>query len=243
MRLKYRMTDKRFARILPFFGDEGMERLNSAKVIVFGIGGVGSYCAEALVRSGVGELWFVDGDVVTVTNLNRQLVALESTVGQYKAEVMQKRAYDINPGCKAVAVNKFYSQDNKNDIDLSAFDYVADCIDSVASKITLVEESDRVNVPIISSMGAGNKLDPMGFEVADIYKTSVCPLARVMRRELKKRNVASLKVVYSKELPVLSGLNEDGERRPVPASTAFTPSAAGILMAREIILDIAQNRR
>ena len=216
-------------------GEAAMQKLHAAKVAVFGLGGVGSYIVEALVRSGIGSLILVDGDVVDITNINRQLIATQSTIGQSKAQTAKQRAHAINPYCKVESHNIFYHPDNSSAIDLSSCTYIADAVDTVTAKILLAQTAHELNIPAISSMGAGNKLDPTRLEVADIFDTSVCPLARVMRRELKKRGIPSLKVVYSKEEPriVSSG---------PPGSTAFVPSVAGLIIAGEIIRDIAQTR-
>lgn len=229
-----------FIRTRALLGTEGMRRLREASVAVFGVGGVGSFCAEALARAGVGGLLLVDGDVVAESNLNRQLVALRSTLGRAKAEVMAERIRDINPFCDVRAKTLFYLPENAEEVDFSGFSYVVDAVDTVAAKLLIVVRAKAAGVPVISSMGAGNKLDPAAFEVADIYETSVCPLARVMRSELKKRGVKALKVVYSKEKPVLPDFPEGMPR--VPGSTSFTPSSAGLLIASEVVKDIAQNR-
>ena len=227
-------------------GGEAIDRLARAHVAVFGIGGVGSYCAEALARSGIGALTFVDADTVSRSNINRQLVALHSTVGMPKAEVMAARARDIDPDCSVTGVVAFYNEETADKFDLGEYDYVVDAIDSVSSKLLLICRAKEKNVPVISAMGAGNKLDPSAFEVADIYSTNVCPLARVMRHELKKRGISSLKVVYSREeplTPVIAQFQENAPgKRQTPGSTAFTPGAAGLLIASEVVKDIAQNR-
>ena len=218
-----------------------MARILASRVIVFGIGGVGGHAAEALARAGVGSIDLVDDDVVSVSNLNRQAVALTSTLGKPKVEVMRDRILDINPDCKARAIRAFYSSDNKDEFDLAEYDYVIDAIDSVSSKLLLIEKANAARVKIISSMGAGNKLDPTRFEVADIYKTSVCPLARVLRSELRKRHIDSLKVVYSKEEPMRAVASEE-EGRHAPGSVPFVPSVVGLIIAGEVIKDIAFNR-
>ena len=205
-------------------------------VAVFGLGGVGSFAAEALARAGVGTLMFVDNDTVSKSNINRQLIALHSTVGRLKTEVMAERARDINPQANIEQYTFFYDAATAERIDLSRCDYIVDAIDSVYSKLLLIETADRLNVPIISSMGTGNQLDPTRFEVADIYSTSVCPLARAMRHELKKRGIARLKVVYSKELPTGGFTADDNTgRRAVPGSISFVPSAAGLILAGEVV--------
>ncbi len=211
-----------------------MERLAGARVAVFGIGGVGGYVAEALARSGIGALDLIDSDTVSRTNLNRQIIALQSTVGREKTEVMRERILDINPDCRVEVHNCFYLPETKDQFDFGAYSYVVDAVDTVTAKLQLVLQAKECGVPVISSMGAGNKLHPELFEVADIYKTSVCPLARVMRRELKKRGVKELKVVYSKEPPV-PPQQESG----VPGSVAFVPPAAGLILAAEVVRDLA----
>ncbi len=226
-------------------GDEGMEKLKNARVAVFGVGGVGGYAVEALARSGVGALDLIDDDVVAPSNLNRQIIALQSTVGKPKVEVAAARIADINPDCTVRTYRIFYTPDTAGRFDFSLYDYVIDAIDTVTGKIALVMQAQAAGTPIISSMGAGNKLDPSAFEVADIYKTSVCPLARVMRRELKKRGVKRLKVVYSRE----EALTPEGEieqdavhkKRATPGSVAFVPAVAGLILAGEVVKDIVNN--
>ena len=226
--------ENQFTRTEMMLGEDAVQRLSSSRVAVFGVGGVGGFAVEALARAGVGELHLFDSDRVSITNINRQIIALHSTVGRLKTELMCERIADINPGAKTFSYPIFYGEDTARGVDLSKFDYVVDAIDSVRSKILLICEAKAAGVPIISSMGAGNKLDPTRFEVADIYKTSVCPLARVVRTELKKRGVDSLKTVYSKEPPVLK--RNDGER--APGSLSFVPSVAGLIIAGEVIKDI-----
>lgn len=218
-------------------GEEAVERLASAHVAVFGIGGVGGYTAEALARSGIGRLDLIDGDTVSLSNINRQLTALHSTVGEYKADVMARRIADINPACRVTAYKTFYTDENQNDFDFSKYDYIADAIDSVKDKILIIARAKELGVPVISAMGAGNKLDASRFEVADISKTSVCPLARVMRQELRKRGITHLKVVYSKEQPLQPHTDAHGasDTRRVPGSTSFVPGVAGLILAGEII--------
>lgn len=228
-------------------GIEALEKLKKSTVAIFGIGGVGGYVAEALARSGVGQLELVDHDTVSVSNINRQIVALRSTVGKYKVDVMRERILDINPEAEVVAHKCFYLPETANQFDFAKYDYVVDCIDTVTGKLQLIEAAKAAQVPIISSMGAGNKLDPTAFEVADISKTSVCPLAKVMRRELKKRNIKNVKVVYSKEEPVEAKISlkeaevQNSSRRSVPASCAFVPSVAGLILAGEVIKDLTGN--
>ncbi len=222
-------------RSVPLFGAEGIEKLNNSSVIVFGVGGVGSWCAEALVRSGIGKITVVDDDVVSETNRNRQLIALTSTVGMKKALVCAERLRDINPDCDISAVELFYSADIKNKIDLSQFDFIADCIDTVSSKLVLIAEAKKVNTPIISSMGTGNRTNPSMIEVKDIFETSGDPLARIMRKELRARSVDALTVVCSSEPAgdCFEGRNEE-TGRATPSSSCFVPAAAGIRMSYEI---------
>lgn len=226
--------DKQFERTVRIIGGEAMQTLRSKKVIVFGVGGVGSFAAEALVRAGIGTVDFVDADGVDVTNINRQLIATWDTVGRNKADIMAERAASIDPNGSHTAFPFFYDDSTAGKIDIAKYDYVADCIDSVASKVLLIRKCHEAGVPVISCMGAGNKLDPTRFEVADISKTSVCPLARVMRKRLKDLGIAHTKVVYSKELPATP---TDGER--LPGSISFVPSAAGLVLAGAIIRDLA----
>lgn len=223
-----------FSRTELLIGSQGLDRLRSSCVAVFGVGGVGSYVCEALARSGVGKIILIDSDRVAISNINRQIIALNSTVGAFKTHAMRDRIADINPDCSVICHNLFFSEQTMDSVDLGGVDYIADAIDSVTSKLLLIQTADRLGIPIMSSMGAGNKLHPELFEIADIYKTSVCPLARVMRRELKKRNINKLKVVYSKEEPAVRF--DDNKR--LPASISFVPSAAGLIMAGEIIRDI-----
>lgn len=206
-------------------GEEAIKKLNSSHVAVFGIGGVGGYVVEALARSGVGALDLIDGDKVAKSNINRQIYALHSTVGRDKVEVAKERIADINPDCKVTAHKLFYLP--KTEFDFSAYDYIVDAIDTVTGKLAIIENAKKAGVPVISCMGAGNKTDPTAFEVADIFSTSVCPLARVMRRELKKRGIENLKVVYSREEPKKS--------EGVPASCAYVPSVAGLIIAGAVI--------
>lgn len=216
-----------------------MDRLKAARVALFGVGGVGSYAAEALARSGIGALLLVDADEVSLSNINRQLVALHSTVGMKKTQVMLDRILDINPEICVEQAQLFYTAENADEIDIAQFDYIIDAIDTVSSKLTLIERAYRANIPIISSMGAGNKLDPTKFQVSDIYKTSVCPLARVMRHELKKRGIERLKVVYSTEEPIKPSETETDKGRHIPGSVSFVPSVAGLIIAGEVIKHIA----
>ena len=232
----------RFSRSELLLGQEGMERLYKARVAVFGIGGVGSYVAEGLARAGVGHFVLVDNDVVSLTNINRQLHSLTSTIGQQKTALMKQRIMDINPAAEVQIINDFYLPDNADRFFVDTYDYVVDAIDTVAGKISLAVECQKRQLPIIASMGAGNKLDPARFEVADIYKTSVDPLARVMRKKLREKGVKGLKVVYSKEQPLevsQPGENPDGTpRRAVPGSVSFVPSVAGLIIAGEVVRDL-----
>ncbi len=225
-----------FSRTELLLGKEAVKKLASCRVAVFGVGGVGGFCAEALARAGVGTLDLIDADKVSESNINRQIIALHSTVGKNKVDVAEERFKDINPDIKINAFSVFYSPETEKDFDFSEYDYVVDAIDTVTGKIALAVNADKAGVPIISSMGAGNKLSPEMFEVSDIYKTSVCPLARVMRRELKQRGIKRLKVVYSKEEPVETAKLENG--KPVPGSVSFVPSVAGLIIAGEVIKDL-----
>lgn len=230
--------DARFERSALLLGVDGIERLSGKSVAVFGIGGVGGYVTEALARCGVGKITLFDKDVVDITNINRQIIALTSTVGRYKCDVMRERILDINPACEVVCHNVFYLPDNADGYLFDGYDYIVDAVDTVAAKLEIITRAKALGIPVISAMGAGNKTDPSLFEIADIYKTSVCPLARVMRRELKLRGIPSLKVVYSKEVPNALRVDvADGRRLPT-ASVAFTVSVAGLLMAREVVLDL-----
>lgn len=228
-----------FTRTELLFGKENMEKLQNARVAVFGIGGVGGHCALALARSGIGTIDLIDNDVVSKSNINRQAVAFLSTIGKQKTEVMQKMIADINPNAKVNTYNTFFLPENADTFDFSKYDYVVDAIDTVSGKIALAESAKAAGTKIISSMGAGNKLDPTAFRVADIYDTKVCPLARVMRKELKARGIKSLKVVYSEE-KALTPLpcNENSGKRQTPGSVAFVPSVAGLIMAGEVVKDI-----
>ena len=235
------MADQ-YARTRMLFGDETMEKLSRSRVAVFGIGGVGSYAVEALARSGVGMLELVDNDVVSLTNLNRQIIATHVTLGRPKVEVAAERIAQINPYCRVLPRQEFYLPENEKCFDFTSYDYVVDAIDTVAGKISLALQAREAGTPIISAMGTGNKLDPTRLEVADIYATSVCPLARVMRRELRRRGVERLKVVYSREEPLSPKSAEElpeASRRSVPGSTAFVPAAAGLIIAAEVVKDLA----
>ena len=227
-----------FSRTALLLGSEAMERLARARVAVFGVGGVGSYVVEALARSGVGTLELIDNDVVSVSNINRQLVALHSTVGRPKVEVAAERVRDINPECRVIARRMFYLPTNADEVDLTSFDYVADCIDTVSAKMELIRRCTRQGVPIICSMGAAYKLDPTAFRVADITKTMMDPLARVLRKRLRREGINHFLTVYSPEAPVEVAYG-DGEEH-VPASNAFVPAAAGLTIAGHIVRSLAQ---
>lgn len=244
-----------FSRTGLIFGSENMEKLAKARVAVFGIGGVGGYTVEALARSGVGTLDLIDNDTVCLTNLNRQIIATHKTIGMYKVDVAKERILDINPDVVVNVYKTFYMPETAEQFDFTKYDYVVDAIDTVTGKIALVEQAKKCGTPIISSMGAGNKIDPTAFEVADIYKTSVCPLAKVMRKELKKHGIESLKVVYSKEEPVChsdaaeadyrnetdaadNSVERQTSKRRIPGSNAFVPSVAGLIIAGEVVKDI-----
>ena len=224
--------NEQFSRTEALIGTEALEKIKRSRVLIFGIGGVGSYTAESLARAGVGHLTLVDGDTVAPSNLNRQLYALHSTIGILKVEAAKARIMDINPDADVLSLPIFYSAENASSIDFSNYDYIVDAIDTVSSKLLIICQAKSLGVPVISSMGTGNKLNPADFEITDVYKTSVCPLARVMRRELKARGVKSLKVLYSKEEPK----SVSGGR--TPASISFTPSVAGLIIASEVIKDI-----
>lgn len=222
---------ERFSRTELLIGKENVERLGRARVAVFGVGGVGGYAVEALVRSGVGTLDLIDADVVSLSNVNRQIIATEKTVGRAKVDVAKERALEINPDIKVNTCKIFYLPETAGQFDFTLYDYVVDAIDTVTGKLGLIMQAKEAGVPVISCMGAGNKLDAAAFRVEDIYKTSVCPLAKVMRRELKKRGVKDLKVVYSKEEPVKKG-------NQIPGSIAFVPPAAGLILAGEVVKDL-----
>ena len=228
-----------FSRTELLLGSEAVSKLNKSRVAVFGIGGVGGYIVEALARAGVGELDLIDADDVSLSNINRQIIALHSTIGKSKTEVAAARAADINPNIKINIKNIFYLPENKEQFDFKQCDYIADAVDTVAAKISLAEEAFKAGVPIISAMGAGNKLDATAFKVADIAKTSVCPLAKVMRQELRKRGINHLKVVYSEEKPLTPlASNEQTGKRQTPGSVSFVPPVVGLIMAGEIIKDL-----
>lgn len=243
-----------FERTKMLLGESAMAKLQGAHVAIFGVGGVGGYVAEALARSGIGTFDLVDKDTVSISNINRQLIATHKTIGQAKVEVMKARILDINPEAVVNVHCCFYLPENASDFDFSQYDYIVDAVDTVTAKLSLIERAKLVGTPIISSMGAGNKLDGSQFQIADIYKTKVCPLAKVMRRELKKRNIDSLKVVYSEEEPVRpkrecteNDIEEQEKIRPrekdVPGSVAFVPSVAGLLLAGEVVKDLIKTEK
>ena len=243
------MADQ-FSRAAMLYGRENIDKLKNRRVAVFGIGGVGGHCVEALCRCGVGAIDIFDGDVVDITNINRQIAATHKTVGQDKVAAMRERLLDINPEAVVTAVKIFYLPETADTVDLSVYDYIVDAVDTVTAKLELISRAASLSVPIISSMGAANKLDPTAFEVADIYETSVCPLARVMRAELRKRGVEALKVVYSKEPPIKQNYAAEAENASasdieagthlhrIPASNAFVPPVAGLIIASEVIKDL-----
>lgn len=227
-----------FSRSAMLLGEENIEKLSNARVAVFGVGGVGGYVVEALARSGVGFLDLVDNDKISKSNINRQIIALQSTVGNFKVDVAEQRVKDINPDIVVQTHKIFFMPDTSSQFDFTQYDYVVDAIDTVTGKIELITKCKEHNIKVISAMGAGNKLDATAFEVADIFKTSVCPLARVMRRELKERGISKLKVVYSKEEPHLVK-NEEG-KKPIPGSSSFVPPIVGLIIAGEVIKDLIQ---
>lgn len=236
---------ERFMRSEMLLGENGIEKLKNATVAVFGVGGVGGYVVEALARTGVGHFVIVDKDVVSESNINRQIIALNSTVGRFKVDVMKERILDINPNAVVDARKCFYLPENANEFDFSLYDYVVDAVDTVTAKLTIIGRAKEAGVPIISSMGAGNKTDPTKFQVADIFKTSMCPLAKVMRYECKKRGIKKLKVVFSTEEPkqpvetsLTANMENDPGRRTTPGSVAFVPSVAGLILASEVIKDL-----
>lgn len=227
------MNRQQFQRTEILIGQEAVTKLNNSKVIVFGVGGVGSYICEALARAGVGTMEIVDKDVVDITNINRQLVALHSTIGMSKVEVCRNRLLDINPAMKVIDRQCFYLPEKSQEFDFGQYDYVIDAVDNVTAKIDIICKAREAGVPVISSMGTGNKLDPMAFKISDIENTKVCPLAKVMRKELRKRGISGVKVVYSEEEPVSTDSR-------TPASISFVPSAAGLLIAKAVIDDLTQ---
>ena len=230
-----------FARTELLLGPEAMQKLSNSRVAVFGVGGVGGYVVEGLARSGVGALDLIDKDVVDETNINRQIIALHSTVGRPKVEVAAERVKDINPNCKVTAYQTFYLPENKTDFDFAQYDYVVDAVDTVTAKLTLIQSAKAAGVPVISAMGAGNKLNPAGFKVSDLYDTQFDGLARIMRKECRKRGIDSLKVVWSEEEPLTPAAPEEGNdpgRRSTPGSVSFVPSVAGLIIAGEVVKDL-----
>ncbi len=232
-----------FQRTEMLIGKDALDKLKNSSVAIFGIGGVGSYVTEALARAGIGKFLLCDSDVVSLSNINRQIIALHSTVGKPKTSVMKERILDINPKAEVIEMETFFSAENADDFDLGGFSYIVDAIDTVSSKLTLIAKAKEKNIPIISSMGTGNKLNPSLFEVTDIYKTSVCPLARVMRKELKARAIDSLKVLYSKEVPKQTESQIEENGRHIPGSISFVPSSAGLIIAGEVVCDICNIER
>lgn len=240
-----------FTRTKLLIGEEGLEKLKKSKVIVFGVGGVGSFCIEALARAGIGTIHVFDDDTVSITNINRQLIATTKTLGQDKVQVIKQRIKEINPDANVITTKSFLTKDNINEIDFIGYNYIIDAIDTISAKILLVEKANQLDIPIICSMGTGNKLDPSKFEVADIYKTSVCPLAKVMRYELKRRGIKKLKVVYSKEKPIKvppleidenqkssSEFRNTNFKKNVPGSISFVPPVSGFILASQVVNDI-----
>ena len=230
-----------YSRTEMLLSEEGVEKLKNSCVAVFGVGGVGGYAVEALARAGVGEIHLVDSDRVSVSNINRQIIATHNTVGQYKTEAMKERIHSINPEAKVVCHSLFFDESTKTEFDFTKYSYVIDAIDSLSAKVELIATATEAGVGIISAMGAGNKLDPTQFEVSDISKTTVCPLARAVRIALRKRGINHLKVVYSKEPPVIPPEVSDGVKKRVPGSISFVPSVMGLILAGEVIKDIAKN--
>ena len=248
-----------FSRTQLLYGQDNMRKLAASRVAVFGIGGVGGYVVEALARSGVGALDLIDDDRVCITNLNRQILATRKTVGKYKVDAAEERIREINPQCEVRTYKTFYLPETQDQFDFHDYDYVVDAIDTVSGKLAIIENAKKAGVPVISSMGAGNKVDPAALEVADVYETSVCPLARTMRRECRKRGIDALKVVYSRETPIRpledmsiscrqhcvcppGTVRKCTQRRDIPGSTAFVPSVAGLIIAAEVVRDLAQER-
>lgn len=232
--------ENQFSRTELIYGKEAVKGLHAKKVAVFGVGGVGGYVCEALARTGIGHFVIVDFDTVSISNINRQIIATHDTLGKYKVDVMRDRIKSINPDAEVEVRKCFFLPENEHEFDFSEYDYVVDAVDTVSAKISIVMKAIDANVPVISSMGAGNKVNPAAFEVADIHKTDTCPLARVMRREMRKRGVKHLKVVYSKEEPVtpLSDKPNEPGKKVTPGSTAFAPSTAGLLIASEVVNDL-----
>ena len=234
--------EEKFSRTEMLIGNEGMKKLKEAKVAIFGLGGVGSFVCEGLARSGIGNFILVDFDKVDESNINRQLIATTKTIGEYKVDLMRQRILDINPDANVDVHREFYTADSEIDIITKDLSYAVDCVDTIMAKIAIICKCDELDIPVISAMGAGNKLDPTMFEVADIYETSVCPLARLMKKDLKKRNIEKLKVVYSKEHAINTNdheINKNNKKFKVKGSVSFVPSVAGLIIAGEVIKDIS----
>ncbi len=227
-----------FSRTELLIGKDSLNKLSKSRVAIFGIGGVGGYVVEALVRSGLGNISIIDNDTVSESNINRQIIATTKNIGKYKVDVAKERILEINPEVNVKTYNMFFSPENANEFDFWGYDYIIDAIDTVSGKLALIEKAKENNIPVICSMGAGNKMDPTKFEVADISKTSVCPLARVIRTELKKRKITGVKVVYSKETPIKPQIQIRENSRTIPGSIAFVPSVAGLIIAGEVIKDL-----
>ena len=230
--------DKKFSRLEALIGKENLDKLKSKKVIVFGVGGVGGFVIESLVRSGLEDITIVDNDIVDESNINRQIIATSDSLGKSKVEIMKERAISINPNAQIIAIQKFYLPENEMEFDLSKYDYVIDCVDTVSAKLSIICRSKEANVPVISALGAGNKLDPTKLKVSDISKTEYDPLAKVIRRELRKRNIKDVKVVYSSESPISIVVDENKYGRHSPASAIFVPATMGILIAKTVIDDL-----
>lgn len=254
--IPYKMIEDQFSRTVLLLGQEALEQLHRARVAVFGIGGVGGYVAEALARSGIGHFDLIDSDRICLSNLNRQIIATHKTIGQYKVDVMKERILDINPQAEVTVHKCFFLPENAHTFSFAEYDYIVDAVDTVTAKIELVMRAKEAGIPVISSMGAGNKTDASAFRVADVYETRVCPLAKVMRRELKKRGVKALKVVYSEEMPlkplnvkdaeerdVAKEKDMGGSRRSIPGSLAFVPSVAGLILAGEVVKDLTGQKK
>lgn len=232
------MENNQFSRTINLIGNDNFEKIKNKRIIIFGIGGVGGYTVEALVRAGIGSIDIVDKDVVDESNINRQIIATYNTIGKNKTDVMRDRILSINPKCQVTTYNMFFLPENSHQFDFTKYDYVIDCVDTITAKIEIISLAKANNIKVISSMGTGNKLDPSKFEIADINQTSICPLARVMRYELKKRNIKDVKVLYSKELPIESKQFNEETKKPTPGSISFVPSVAGLLIASYVINDI-----
>lgn len=231
-----------FSRTARLIGEDALKKLSGCRVAVFGIGGVGGFVVEALARSGVGSFDLIDSDTVNITNINRQIIATHNTLGMYKVDASRERVLSINPKAQVNVYKTFYLPENSAEFDFTRYDYIIDAVDTVTAKLEIVVNAKKAGVPIISCMGTGNKLDPCRFEIEDVYKTTVCPLAKVMRRELRKRNIDKLKVLYSKEEPLTPKAEENTSDKPTPASIAFVPSVAGLIIAAEVVKDITERK-